>query len=116
MFPAHDDETTRRWAAETELTGASPGAARDLIEMNVDVDAREALSRVEAPAVVLHHRDDKVIRVENGRAVAAALRDARYVELPGSDHVFLFEDRDALLAAIRDLSASRSRGSAGGRG
>ena len=95
---------------------ASPGAAYDLIEMNVEVDARDALARVEAPAVVLHHRDDKVIRVENGREVARTLRSARHVELPGSDHVFLFEDRDQLVAAIRELSASPSRGSADGPG
>jgi len=116
MFPARDDETTRRWAAETELTGASPGAALDLIEMNLDVDARDCLSRVVAPAVVLHHRDDKVIRVENGREVAHALRDVRYVEASGSDHVFMFEDAGQLLSAIQELAKSPSHGSAGGRG
>ncbi len=111
MFPARDDEATRTWAAETELTGASPGAARDLIEMNLDVDARDALSRVAAPAVVLHHRDDKVIRVENGREVARALRDVRYVETSGSDHVFMFEDAGLLWSAIHELAMRSTTGS-----
>ena len=112
MFPGRDDEALRRWAAESELTGASPGAALDLVEMNVEVDARDALARVAAPAIVLHHRDDRVIRVENGRELAHGLRDVRYVEASGSDHVFMFEDADQLVAAIHELAARGFPGAA----
>jgi pimeloyl-ACP methyl ester carboxylesterase len=118
MFPTRDDPALRRWAAEVEVTGASPGAALDLLEMNAVVDARGALARVTAKAIVLHHRDDRVVRVENGREVARSLRDARYIEASGADHVFLFEDADVLCSAIEELavSASRGRGSAAGSG
>lgn len=111
MFPGRDDdEDLRRWAAEVEVTGASPGAALDLLEMNVTVDARDALPRVAAPAVVLHHRDDRVIRVENGRELARGLRDVRYVEASGSDHVFAYEDAELLASAIEELAARSTAG------
>jgi pimeloyl-ACP methyl ester carboxylesterase len=106
MFPGRDDdEELRRWAAHVEVTGASPGAALDLLEMNVNVDARDALPRVESPAIVLHHRDDRVIRVENGRELARGLRHVRYVEASGSDHVFAYEDSELLASAIEELTA-----------
>jgi pimeloyl-ACP methyl ester carboxylesterase/DNA-binding winged helix-turn-helix (wHTH) protein len=111
MFPTRNDDALRRWAADIELTGASPGAALDLLDMNAVVDARDELARVTAPAIVLHHRDDRVIRVENGREVARSLRDVRYVEASGSDHVFLFEDSDVLLSAIQELAARSRSGS-----
>lgn len=106
MFPAQDDEALRRWAAHVEITGASPGAALDLIAMNTTVDARSALPRVEAPAIVLHHREDRVIRVENGRELARGLRHVRYIEASGTDHVFAYDDTELLAAAIEELSAS----------
>ena len=50
-----------------------------------------------APAVVLHRRDDRVVRPSRGRALAAALPDARYVELPGTDHFVYAGDADLVV-------------------
>lgn len=111
MFPARDDAALRRWASEIEVTGASPGAALDLLEMNTEVDARAAVARVTAPVIVLQHRDDRVVRVVNGREVAQSLRDVRYIEASGSNHVFMFEDADVLLASIQELAARSTSGS-----
>lgn len=74
----------------------------DLLEMNLDIDVRPLLPRVRAPAVVLHAAGDRVVRVGNGRALAAAVPGARLVEVPGDDHAFLFGGRPRL---ERELTA-----------
>ena len=94
----------RRFAAETEQEGASPGAALDVLEMNLLVDVRPLLGAVRAPTHVLHRTDDGIVDVRNGRALAAAIPGAQLTELPGDDHVFLFEDNATLLAAVRALA------------
>ncbi|HET6150869.1 MAG TPA: alpha/beta fold hydrolase [Polyangia bacterium] len=94
----------RRFAAETEQEGASPGAALDVLEMNLRVDVRPLLATIRAPTHVLHRTDDGIIDVRNGRALAAAIPGAQLTELPGDDHVFLFEDNATLVAAVRALA------------
>ena len=86
----------RAWAARAEQEGASPGAALELLEMNLGIDVRPLLPRVRTPSVVLHATDDRVVRVGNGRALAAAIPGALLVELPGEDHAFLFGGRGTL--------------------
>jgi hypothetical protein len=94
----------RRFAAETELEGASPGAALDVLEMNLRVDVRPLLHTIRAPTHVLHRTDDGIIDVRNARALAAAIPGAQLTEVPGDDHVFLFDDNAALVASVRELA------------
>ena len=82
---AGDDPFRKLWAA-IERTGASPGSARALIEMNYDIDARPVLASIRVPTLVIHRTGDRVVKVENGRDVAARIPGARYVELEGIDH------------------------------
>ena len=106
----HLTDAVRAWAARAEQEGASPGAALDLLEMNLDIDVRRLLPRVRAPAVVLHATGDRVVRVGNGRALAAAIPGARLVEVPGDDHAFLFGGRPRL---EREIAALIERTAAG---
>jgi pimeloyl-ACP methyl ester carboxylesterase len=106
----HLDDAVRAWAARAEQDGASPGAALDLLEMNLDLDVRPLLPRVRAPAVVLCATGDRVVRAGNGRALAAAIPGARLVEVPGDDHAFLFGGRPTL---ERELGALIDRVRAG---
>ena len=104
MVPAHAHEPeVVRWAADAELQGASPGAALDLVDVNLAIDARALAAGVHVPAVVLHQRDDAVIPVGNGRELARQLRGARYVELPGDDHAFVFEGGEVLVEEVATL-------------
>lgn len=105
----HLTDAVRAWAARAEQEGASPGAALDLLEMNLDVDVRPLLARVRAPTVVLHATGDRVVRAGNGRALAAAIPGARLVEVPGDDHAFVFGGRPRLereLAALVERTAA----------
>lgn len=111
LVPArHLTPQLRAWAARAEQEGASPGAALDLLEMNVGIDVRPLLPRVRTPCVVLHATGDRVVRVGNGRALAAAIPGARLVEVPAEDHAFLFSGRPILereLVSLLARAASR---------
>lgn len=91
------------WAARAEQEGASPGAALELLEMNLQIDVRPLLPSLSVPTAVLHHTGDAVIDVANSRYMAARIPGARLIECEGRDHVFLFEHRERLLEAIEWL-------------
>jgi pimeloyl-ACP methyl ester carboxylesterase/DNA-binding winged helix-turn-helix (wHTH) protein len=108
----HLTDAMDAWAARAEEEGASPGAALDLLEMNLDIDVRPLLPRVRAPTVVLHAAGDRVVRVGNGRALAEAIPSARLVEVPGDDHAFLFSGRPRLERELLTLVEAARRGRA----
>ena len=86
MAPNADEAMVRWWRARARAS-ASPGAARDLILMNSQVDVRTVLPAVRVPTLVLHRRGDRDSRLEEGRYIASRIREARLVELEGDDHV-----------------------------
>jgi class 3 adenylate cyclase len=86
MCPSADPAMARWWEARARAA-ASPGAARALIEMNSRIDVRDVLGAVRVPALVLHRHGDRDSRVEEGRFIAERIPEARFVELPGVDHV-----------------------------
>jgi pimeloyl-ACP methyl ester carboxylesterase/DNA-binding winged helix-turn-helix (wHTH) protein len=105
MAPRHaSDPEVQRWAATAEQQGASPGAALDLVAMNLAIDARQVVPSVRVPSVVLHQRGDTVIDAGSGRHLAQHLPVCRHVEIDGDDHAFLFDGGDVLLREIRGLA------------
>jgi class 3 adenylate cyclase len=86
MAPNADEAMVRWWRARARAS-ASPGAARDLILMNSQVDVRAVLPAVRVPTLVLQRRGDRDSRLEEGRYIASRIRGARMVELEGDDHV-----------------------------
>ena len=40
----------------------------------------------------MHVRDDPIVRIDNGRELAAGIPGARFVALPGKNHVLLEQD------------------------
>ncbi|HVP67551.1 MAG TPA: alpha/beta fold hydrolase [Anaeromyxobacteraceae bacterium] len=108
----HLTEPAAAWAARAEQEGASPGAALDLLEMNLDIDVRALLHLVRVPTVVLHAAGDRVVRFGNGRALAGAIPGSRLVEAQGDDHAFLFDGRPRLERELLALVAAARRGHA----
>jgi class 3 adenylate cyclase len=79
---------------------ASPGAAATLNRMNYDMDVRPVLPVIGVPTLVLHRVDDPLISVEHARYLAGHIPGAKYVELPGDDHLFFAGDTDRLVDEI----------------
>ena len=100
-----NDPDFRRWCSSCEQLGCSPGGALDLLEMNAQIDVRALLPTVRVPTVVMHHESDSLTPVGNGRFLAEQIPDARYIEVPGGDHVFFFDGLEITLDAIQWLLA-----------
>ena len=49
-------------------------------------DSLGVAPRLGGPTLVIHGREDRIIPVEHGRSVAAALPDATYLEVAGAGH------------------------------
>jgi DNA-binding SARP family transcriptional activator/pimeloyl-ACP methyl ester carboxylesterase len=99
---AADDEPLKRWWAGFERLAASPGQARAALELYAQIDLREVLPAVQAPTLVIHRTHD-VLPIEGARRLAAGVRGARFVELPGDDHWPWIHDADDLLPELEEF-------------
>jgi class 3 adenylate cyclase/pimeloyl-ACP methyl ester carboxylesterase len=117
------DDTVRRWAEpdahEAFLVGGSPdmteaeqrafarvlrlsvspGAFRDYMRMNLDVDVCDVLPSVRVPTLVLH-RTEVPAMDRNGRYLADRIAGARLVELPGRNFAPGVGDQEALFTEL----------------
>ncbi|HWI17075.1 MAG TPA: alpha/beta fold hydrolase [Vicinamibacterales bacterium] len=100
-----DDPAFREWWAAYLRMGASPGAAVALTRMNAEIDIRELLPSIRVPTLVIHRTGDQTLKVEEGRYLASRIPGARFVELPGADHLPFVGDQDAILSAVEDFLA-----------
>ena len=82
------DEPVRRWWRRWVLTSASPGAVIALWRMNIELDARDTLSAIRVPALVLHRNEDKVYDIRGARYIAQRIPGAELIELQGADHAW----------------------------
>jgi len=80
--------------------GASPGAAIALTQMNREIDVRAVLASIRVPTLVVHRTGDRAISVGAGRSMAEAIPGARFVELPGDDHLPWVGDSERILSEI----------------
>jgi len=82
---------------------ASPGMMVMLSRMFLELDVRDIVPSVHAPALVLHRTHDRLVNVRNGRWLAEHLPDARLVELEGDDHNGWYEDPEGLLGEVQEF-------------
>ena len=97
------DPQFRNWWATYLRMGASPGAALALTQMNAQIDIRPILPTVQVPTLVIHRTHDRCLLVEEGRFLAEQIPGAKFVELPGNDHLPFVGDQDAVLEEIEEF-------------
>jgi DNA-binding winged helix-turn-helix (wHTH) protein/pimeloyl-ACP methyl ester carboxylesterase len=98
-----NDPQFRQWWATYLRMGASPGAALALTQMNAEIDVRHVLPSIRVPTLVIHRSEDQCLKVEEGRYVAGKIPGAKYVELPGRDHLPFVGDQDAILDEVEEF-------------
>jgi pimeloyl-ACP methyl ester carboxylesterase/DNA-binding CsgD family transcriptional regulator len=94
------DERFRQWWATFLRMSASPGAAAELTRMNMEIDIRHALPAIQAPTLIIHRVHDLAINVGGSRYMAERIPNAKYVELPGRDHLPFVGDQDSILDEV----------------
>jgi len=97
------DPNFREWWSTYLRMGASPGAAVALTKMNAEIDVRDVLPSIRVPTLVLHRTGDMCLKIEEGRYVADRIPGAKFVELPGADHLPFVGDQDAILDEVEEF-------------
>src|SRR5690242_20222795 len=98
-----NDPQFRDWWATYLRMGASPGAAVALTQMNAEIDVRNVLPSIRVPSLVIHRSQDQCLKVDEGRFVAQRIPGAKFVELPGNDHLPFVGDQDAILDEVEEF-------------
>ena len=98
-----NDRRFVRWWARFERLVATPAAYRELAQILHELDIREILPAIHKPTLVLQRAGDMIVPAAQARYVAEHIEDARYVELPGSDHLPIAGDSDALLDEVEEF-------------
>jgi pimeloyl-ACP methyl ester carboxylesterase len=105
---AHDRRTVD-FTARMERSAASPAMVQRIFEMFLDIDVRSVLPAIQVPTLVTHRRGDRVVNWRAGRDLAARIPGARYVEVPGIDHLPWAGDAEPVLGEIEEfLTGARS--------
>lgn len=98
-----NDPAFRSWWAAYLRSGASPGAALALTKMNTEIDIRHVLPTIRVPTLVIHRTGDPCLKVEEGRYLAENIPGAKFIELPGVDHLPFVGDQDAIIDSIEEF-------------
>src|ERR671935_104550 len=102
LAPSEDEAFKRRLATYFRRS-ASPGAAVALLRMNTQIDVRDVLPTIQAPTLVMQRTDDRDVKVEEGRWIAAQIPGAEYVELPGDSHTLWAGNTDEIVDEIEEF-------------
>lgn len=100
---AAGDPWIRQWFARLERTSISPGMMRRLAAAIGGEDVRALLPEIAVPTLILHRVDDELIDVRHSRYMAERIPGARYVELPGRDHLLSVGDSEAIHGEIEEF-------------
>jgi pimeloyl-ACP methyl ester carboxylesterase len=99
-----DQEAAKAWLGKLQTASATPGDAEAFMRVGLGIDVRGVVPSIHVPTLIVHRVDDQVCHVENARFLAANIEGARYVELPGSDHVpWAGNGADEILGEIREF-------------
>jgi class 3 adenylate cyclase len=99
---AHD-ERFRRWYGRYERLALGPRMVRAVVAADFETDLRGVLPAIRVPTLVLHRAGNRFIGVELGRQLAAGIPGARFVEVPGEDHLFHVGETEAMLGEIEEF-------------
>ena len=99
----------RRAISEYQRVAANHNDALRIIEAAVAIDVRYLLSKITAPTLVIHHRDDRVVPIDSGQELAAGIKGARFLSFPGA-HIASQEDFSLAFSAIVEVRRRGRRG------
>jgi pimeloyl-ACP methyl ester carboxylesterase len=97
------DEQLVTWFSDLLRLGGSPGSNIALDRMNMEIDVRHVLPSIRVPTLVVHRTGDRACNINQGRYVAEHIPGARFVELPGNDHLPWLGDAEGVIGAIREF-------------
>jgi len=97
-----DPDFTRFFRRYQQLS-ASPGVAAALGEAAFVDDVRPVLPLVQAPTLVMHRAGDRILPPDHGEYLAKNIARARYLELPGDDHLWFSGNSDEVVDEVQEF-------------
>jgi pimeloyl-ACP methyl ester carboxylesterase/DNA-binding winged helix-turn-helix (wHTH) protein len=79
----------RKWLDDLQRVSTSPGNAARVMEACDEINVRDLLPSVSVPTIVFQCDGDRVVPAEEGRILAAEIPGAKFVPLPGANHLLL---------------------------
>jgi class 3 adenylate cyclase len=98
-----EDGQAKEWLARYRRAGVSPDGIQKIYETFLEIDVRHVLPTLRVPTLVLHRRGDRVVNRRAGEWMADQIPGARYLELPGRDHMPWVGDLDGVIEEIREF-------------
>jgi pimeloyl-ACP methyl ester carboxylesterase len=103
---ARDDEDLRRIAGESFDRGVNPGGSlRQLAAIIASGDRTPLLRMIDAPTLVIHGAQDRLVPASGGRATAKAIPGARLLLIDGMGHDLPRDAWPLMLDAIEQNAA-----------
>ena len=109
------DDPARDAYLRLSRSSVSPGSARALMQLGYQVNWEAVLPAIRVPTLVLHRSGDLVVPVRQGRKLAEGIPRARFIELPGVDHLMWAGDQDGIVEEVRRFLAEVHPRAAGNR-
>ena len=83
-----NDKEFMNWLANYFRSGASPNAAMKLTKTNTQVNIIDVLSYIKVPTLLMQRTNDIDVKIEEGRFISERIKDSKFVEFDGNDHLF----------------------------
>ena len=97
------DEHFDRQLARLQRYSVRPGAYGHYYRQTMEADVADILPSIRTPTLVLNRTGNQIVPVEQSRLAAAMIEGARFVELPGGDHLAFSEGVDGLLDEVEEF-------------
>lgn len=102
--PFNEDLERARASRAVDRAYYPAGVGRQLVAILAAPSRLERLRSLNVPTLVVHGVDDVLVPIENGRAVAAAVPEARWLEFEGMGHDLPKRVWPQVLDAIAELA------------
>ncbi|MDP8957489.1 MAG: adenylate/guanylate cyclase domain-containing protein [Actinomycetota bacterium] len=97
----------RSWFRRYTRSAQSGIPAQAVVMSTMSADILDRLSAIQAPVLVLHKSAHTLLPIRSARALAAALRNAQLVELPGTGTAIFSNDVDDIADEIEAFLTGR---------
>jgi pimeloyl-ACP methyl ester carboxylesterase/class 3 adenylate cyclase len=94
------DEIGLQGLNELQRVAVEPEVAARFLELAAEIDVRDAARGIAVPTLILHVEGDRVTPFESGRELASLIPNARFVALPGINHIPTDDDLAPMLDAL----------------
>ncbi len=107
------NEEALRWMAKICRAFGTPKSAAKAFENQQKMDSRSVLPMINTPTLVMGRKNSLLTPVAQGRYIADHVKTARFVEIPGTDQMLVFDHPEIILDLVEEhVTGQRGGGTA----